>query len=78
MLLLVAVTWIGGEEHYRNCLSSVDMRYPLAYRQPLQGSGNAERAQFGLPRGWEAEPGGFVVQDSKGREEAIAGCSRWP
>jgi hypothetical protein len=70
---LALLTWIGGELHYRNCLTSVELRYPVAYHE-IQGSGNAYREVF---EGTETKFG-FVFYQREGRRRAIAGCSRWP
>ena len=68
--------WIGGELHYRNCLQSVEVRYPVAY-QPGKGNGDnpwsAYREQFGI--GPHAH---FVFYEKAQRDRAISGCSRWP
>ena len=30
VIALCLLAWIGGELHYRNCLQSVELRYPVA------------------------------------------------
>lgn len=61
--------WLGGELHYRNCLQSVELRYPVAYQQGDPGSGSF--GSFGLG-------GDFVFYEKAQRDRAISGCSRWP
>jgi hypothetical protein len=50
--LLVLLAWVGGEDHYGNCLEKVAIQHP-----PTLRAGPAEIAA---------------------REDALAGCSRWP
>jgi hypothetical protein len=41
---IVLLSWIGGELHYRNCVSAAEFRYPLSSRM-MTGAGAAmERA----------------------------------
>ena len=61
--------WIGGELHYRNCLQSVELRYPVSY----QPGTDAAKEQFGI--GPHAR---FVFYEVAKREAAISSCSRWP
>lgn len=69
--VLALLTWIGGELHYRNCLTSAELRYPVAYQQGEPGSGRNSYLRA-------AQGGSFVFYERENRNEAIAGCSRWP
>jgi hypothetical protein len=55
--------------HYRNCISAVGLRYPVAYQQPTDKT----ETQFGIG----PQPH-FVFHDRAERSEAISACSRWP
>lgn len=77
-LILAAVAsaslvWIGGELHYRNCLTSVELRYPIAYQQGEPGAGGGGKYGNAFLRA-----GSFVFYQGENRSKAIAGCSRWP
>ena len=61
LLFFVLLAWIGGELHYRNCVTEAELRYPVAYRQ-----------------GGEGAAGEIASEDLASRDDAIAGCSRWP
>ncbi|HEX6227904.1 MAG TPA: hypothetical protein VFZ41_00390 [Solirubrobacterales bacterium] len=52
---LLLLAWIGGELHYRSCLTEAELRHPVAYQQGVPDSA-----------------------DVASREDAVAGCSRWP
>ena len=65
------LAWIGGEMHYRNCLANVELRYPVAYRQVEGGNPLNPYLDIG------PQPH-FVFHERADRNEAIAGCSRWP
>jgi hypothetical protein len=67
---LALLAWIGGELHYRNCLASVELRYPGAYQ--MDGK---EPGQYG---DWRTVPPHFVFYREADRNNAIASCSRWP
>ena len=62
---LLALGWIGGELHYRNCLQSVELRYPVAYQPGPENSFADPHAHFSFYERTE-------------RDQAIANCSRWP
>jgi hypothetical protein len=70
-LLILGVGWVGAELHYRNCLSGVEMHYPVAYQPGSPGSGNKYIAP--------SEPRAhFVISQAGERAAALAGCSRLP
>jgi hypothetical protein len=68
-LALLAVSWLGGEIHYRNCLNAVELRYPVAYRQAT--------SETNLNFKIGPQPG-FDFYNQAGRDNAIDSCSRWP
>jgi hypothetical protein len=39
VLLIVLLAWVGGEEHYGNCLEKASLEYPIA-----AGAGTAQSA----------------------------------
>lgn len=67
--LLVFLGSIWGEMHYRNCLQSVELRYPVAFQQPAR----KDAGQFG---GSQLPHFAFYEQDA--RDDALSGCSRRP
>jgi hypothetical protein len=69
VVVAVASLWVAGEARYRNCLSAVDLRYPVAYQQPTDKTD----VQFEI--GPQPE---FVFHERVRRTEALNECSRWP
>lgn len=65
VVALCLIGWIGGEMHYRNCLHSVELRFPVAY-QPGQAN------QYSDPHAH------FAFYDKVERDHALSSCSRWP
>lgn len=80
VLALVLLAWIGGEVHYRNCLTEAELRNPVAARWK---PGHRETTIGGVPLGQPqesgpAEPGHFVFNRQQDRDTALGQCSRWP
>jgi hypothetical protein len=73
VILICLLAWIGGELHYRNCLASADLRYPVAYQQGKPGSGSY--GKYAKAFGGE---GSLVFYEKAQRDRAISSCSRWP
>ena len=68
VLALVLLAWIGGEIHYRNCLSKVQLTYAAPRESSVtNGSFYVSNAQ-----------GGTVTVDPQKhrREQAVSNCSR--
>lgn len=75
------LAWIGGEVHYRNCLTGAELRHPVAgHWMP----GHSEETSIGggplnqPPESRPAEPAHFVFYGQRDRDEALDQCSRWP
>jgi hypothetical protein len=64
--------WIGGELHYRNCLQSVELRYPVGY----QPGGDEAYGEAFNP--WAEPRAHFAFYERAERNRAISSCSRWP
>lgn len=65
LLAAASLAWIGGEMHYRNCLQSVELRYPVSYQSGPEN-------QYADPRAH------FAFYKKAQRDQAISSCSRWP
>jgi hypothetical protein len=73
--ILALLAWIGGEMHYRNCLSSVEMHYPVAYHEVAAENAYTQAADESLGIGPQSR---FIFYRQPDRNKAIAACSRWP
>lgn len=71
LALLFAGLSVAGEMRYRNCISRVEARYPVAYQQPLQGAEDQWRAEP------EYQPGEFVYSSEADRLAALGRCEPW-
>lgn len=73
--ILALLAWIGGEMHYRNCLSNVELHYPVAYHEVAAKNAylQASREEFGID-----PQARFIFYRQADRNKAIADCSRWP
>lgn len=76
--LLVSAAWIGGELHYRNCLSGAELRYPTAYRTYQEEAPPPSAQSIGGTHASPLPRAHFVFHARDERSAAIAGCSRWP
>lgn len=81
VVLLLMLAWIGGEVHYRNCLTKAELSHPVAeHWMP----GHPEETSIGggplnqPPESRPAEPAHFVFYGQQDRNAALNECSRWP
>lgn len=67
--------WVASEVRYGNCLAAAEARWPVAFQQPSEVSGDGFKLELEGFRSFDAE---FVYEDQDEREEAIDSCSRLP
>jgi hypothetical protein len=71
LIALVLLGWIGGELHYRNCLSEVNLRHPVGY-SPARGNPANPYSSGSGPATFSFYP------NKQARDEALNACSRLP
>ena len=67
-LIAVALLWIGGEEHYRSCIETVEARHPVALLE------HGPRSIYRPAKPMFV----FYGESGKFREAAIDNCTRLP
>lgn len=78
---VLLLAWIGGEIHYRNCITEAELRNPVAARwKPGYSGGGIGGYKLGEspPEPRPSEPAHYAFYGQRDRSEALDQCSRWP